>query len=107
MMKMNLKTLPTLFGGLATAALLCAGCMTSNPDRLHKKVIAWVPVGTSAEEAKRMMERHGFRCVLGVMESGTPSGPMLECRRENRLLNQTWIVRLFLQDNRVVQSEEG
>ncbi len=107
-MKNKLKTLPALFAVLATAAYLCAGCMTGNPDRLHKRVNTWTPLGTAAEDAKRIMEGHGFTCrAPHRLEAAMPSdGPVLECRRTNHVINRTWVVRLVLQNNRVVGIEE-
>ena len=92
--------------GLAAAALLCAGCMTNDPEKLHAKVTRWVPMGTPVEVAKPAMEKQGFHCKAGYMLSGTPSGPTLECRRTNHVINRTWVVWLYLQTNRVTFVEE-
>ena len=102
------KRFRVLCGALATAALLCAGCMTSNPGRLHKKVAAWVPVGTSVEDGTRIMESHGFRCTASHDPDGRPwGGAILRCRRTNRLLNKSWNVDLFLDHERVAGSSEA
>ena len=104
--KPKIKTYSAMFCVLTTVALLCGGCMTTNEEKLHREVATWVPAGTSAEEAKRIMEGQGFRCVPGHIQSGIPwEGPVLLCRRENRVLNKIWDVRLYLKDNRVVGSD--
>lgn len=106
-MKANIRTTPALLCALAFVALLCAGCLTSNTERLHQKVTVWVPKGSRVEDAKRTMEAHGFKCKLGHIESGVPwEGPVLLCRRKNVIINQIWDVKLFLEDDRVVGSYE-
>src|SRR5437867_10482560 len=76
-MKQRVGMFTVLSCRLATAALLCAGCMTANEDRLHKKVMTWARVGTSAEEATHIMEHHGFQCspphrLQGAMPGENP-----------------------------------
>ena|SRR5258708_2202606 len=106
-MKTKTKPLRALFAGLASAVLLCAGCMTSDPDRLHKKAAVWVPIGTPVEGAKRIMEGHGFRCEQSRFQAARPwAGPILRCIRVNHVLNRTWIVNLFLENERVAGSDE-
>src|SRR6266852_1666168 len=108
-MKIKIRQLPALIAGLAASALICGGCMTTNEENFQNKVAAWVPVGTPIQEAKLIMERHGFRCEPPRhAPSGRPwPGLILECRRENRILNRTWVAKLFLEKDRVVGSQVG
>jgi hypothetical protein len=77
--------------------------MTTNPDKFEKQYKSWVPIGTSASDAERIMREHDFRCERRKFPSGHPwDGPILACRRENQFLNRTWIVALFLKEDRVV-----
>jgi len=82
--------------------------MTSNEDRLLKKVMRWAPVGTSGEEAKRLMETHGFRCSPSHLLEASRQGdlPVVECRRTNHIINRVWVVRLYLKEDRVTASQE-
>ena len=106
-MKTKIKSLSPLFATLAIGALLCVGCMTTNSDTLHKDVLAWVPIGTPVEDARHIMEGRGFRCELTHFEARAPwAGPILRCRRINRVLNRTWVVNLFLENNRMAGSME-
>src|SRR5258708_9138364 len=45
---------------------LFCGCGTSLRTQLRweNRVKKWLPIGTSIEEARRIMERHGFRCEI-------------------------------------------
>ena len=92
-----------IIGALAYA---CTGCMTINPEKFERQYKSWVPVGTSASDAERIMNRRGFKCWRGKFPSERPwAGPLLRCRRENHFLNRTWDVDFFLQDDRVVGYE--
>ena len=56
----------------------CTGCMTVNPQRFEKEYKSWVPVGTSAADAERIMKKHGFKCERTEYPSGYPwAGPIL------------------------------
>src|SRR5260221_12877096 len=106
----RLKTnrLAVLMSGVAIAALLGGGCMTGNPGRFHTNVTKWVPVGTSAEDATRIMERHGFQCSSPHEREGAMPGdsPIVECRRTNHIMNRVWVVMLSVEKNRVIGSTE-
>src|SRR6266576_587146 len=112
-MKVKMKTpsarLCALATVLATGALLNSGCMTGNPDRLHKKVMTWAPVGTPTADATRIMERNGFQCSPPHYSQSSRPGdlPLVECRRTNHVINRIWVVRLSLDKGRVVGSSEG
>src|SRR2546423_15551437 len=107
-MEKKMKTLSPLVATLAVMATLCAGCMTSNPETLHKNVLGWVPGGTPVEDARRVMEGHGFRCELTHFEAERPwAGPILRCRRINHVFNRTWVVNLSLENNRMAGSMEN
>jgi hypothetical protein len=84
------------------------GCMTVNPTTLHKELRTWVPIGTTLDDAKRIMIKHGFKCEVENHGSTDPSGnPALVCRRENRFMNRFWIVALHLADGRVSGYDQG
>src|SRR5947208_15385573 len=85
----------------------CASCMTADPQKVEKQYKAWVPVGTPAADAERIMQKHGFKCHRGEFPSGRPwAGPLLRCRRENHFLNRIWDVDFYLKDERVVGFED-
>ena len=98
------------FVTLAFAAILacvCTGCLTVDPEKFESQYNAWVPVGTPVAEAERVMKAHDFKCHEGEFASGRPwAGPILVCRKENRFLNRTWIVNLFLEQGRVVGAND-
>ncbi len=56
---------------LAAAWLMAAGCATTNEPPLPEnyagatvQIKKWVPLGTAATDAKRIMQQHGFTCTL-------------------------------------------
>ncbi len=61
-----------ILGSLLCATLLwAAACATANvpplPDSLGgatAQIQSWVPLGTSALDAKKIMQQHGFSCTL-------------------------------------------
>src|SRR5438105_3396573 len=75
---------------------LCTSCTSVKPDRFERQYHRWVPNGTPAKEAERIMKVHGFACSPSDYPSGRPwNGPALRCVRENRFLNRSWIVHFF------------
>src|SRR5260221_4985060 len=94
--------------GVAIAALLGGGCMTGNPGRFHTNVTKWVPVGTSAEDATRIMERHGFQCSSPHEREGAMPGdaPVAECSRTNHIINRVWVVKFNFKDNRITAVDD-
>ena len=87
-------------------ACISTGCMTVNPDTLNKNVRAWVPIGTSVEDAIRSMGEHGFDCHVENHSPLNPThGPVIVCSRENRFYNRLWLVTLFVQNGKVVGND--
>ena len=86
----------------AIAASFVTGCTTVNPNRLDKDLKAWVPIGTSAGDVRRIMATHGFSIKTEHESSAIPSSdPALVCEKRNRFMNRYWIVVFPLKDGRV------
>jgi len=90
-----------LFWAVAIAAFIGSGCMTVDARRFDNRLASWVPIGTPAEDAKRIMTKHGFRCELARLPSGDPSKDHFVCRRDNRFMNRSWYVELPLKKGKV------
>ena len=86
--------------------LLLVGCLSSDPAQFETQVRQWVPVGTSAADAQRIMEHRGFECHL--ITTNNPFNSIgfdyLDCDREQARFHD-WSARFILQDGRV--SEYG
>ena len=81
---------------------LLTGCLSSDPTRFESKVRGWVPPGTSAADALRIMERHGFECH--VITTNNPFNSIgydyLDCEKEEVRFHD-WYARFILQDGKV------
>jgi hypothetical protein len=88
---------------LLAFVLFASGCASTNPEKLAQQVKGWVPIGTSAKEAERIMTRHSFECHR--LRKDNPFNPLgsdyLGCDRQNYRLHD-WSVKLLLQDEKVV-----
>ena len=81
---------------------LLTGCASTDDVKFDEQVRKWVPLGTSADEAKRIMESHGFECTLLKKDSpfnhhGTEA---IECERSQKWLH-TWTTVIYLTDDKV------
>lgn len=83
-------------------ACLLAGCVSANPRKFSEQVREWVPLGTPAAKAQRIMEHHGFECRLISKDHPFNSSGVayLDCVREQVRMH-TWEVKLFLEDGQV------
>ena len=78
------------------------GCLSSDLGKFETKVRAWIPLGTPAADALRIMKHHGFECHL--ITTNNPFNPIgfdyLDCEKEQVRFHD-WYARLILQDGRV------
>jgi L-alanine-DL-glutamate epimerase-like enolase superfamily enzyme len=87
---------------LVLALAFLTACASTDQDKFDQQVRKWVPLGTSATEAKRIMESHDFECTLLKKDSpfnhhGTEA---LECERSQKWLH-TWTTVIYLTDDKV------
>src|SRR5215471_18132568 len=86
-----------------------AGCsraerLSSQPAEATAQIQHWVAVGTSATDARRVMEQHGFSCSLVTNGAfGTLRGvDYIYCdRREGSITQQRWEAALVLVEGKV------
>jgi hypothetical protein len=89
--------------------LVLAGCsraerLPAQPNEATAQVRRWIPVGTSAIDAQRIMEQHGFTCSLVTNGSFAPfrGADFVYCdRRENSITQRRWQVALVLDGGKV------
>ena len=100
---MRIQRALLLLNLLLALVLFTSGCASTNPEKLAQQVKHWVPIGTSAKEAERIMTRHSFECHR--LRKDNPFNPLgsdyLGCDRQNYRLHD-WSVKLLLQDEKVV-----
>ena len=88
---------------LLVSVFFTSGCASTNPEKLAQQVKGWVPMGTPAKEAERIMARHSFECHR--LRKDNPFNSLgsdyLGCDRQNYRLHD-WSVKLLLQDEKVV-----
>jgi hypothetical protein len=78
------------------------GCASTNPQKFADQVHSWVPLGTPATEAERIMARHRFECRRVTKDHAFNSygQDYLDCDREQFWMHD-WNVKLFLEDDKV------
>jgi len=91
---------------LPIVAALLAGCLSSDPVKFESKVRVWVPLGTTAADASRIMTQHGFDCYRFTTNNPFNSIGLdyLDCEMENVMFHD-WYARFILRDGKV--SEYG
>ncbi len=96
------RTIP-LLGFLLAFVLLIAGCVSTKPEKFAAQVRHWVPIGTSATEAERIMTNKGFECHTWSKHSpfNRFGVEYMGCEREQVMMHD-WSVRLFLDDGQVI-----
>jgi hypothetical protein len=80
-------------------ALICAGCsdLSSNPTRAGRTIAYWLPVGTSDDDMKKIMNQHAF-----VLDSCLMPGGGVRDYSFYRVGNiHNWIVQVHEQDEKV------
>ena len=87
---------------LPTVAALMTGCLSSDPAKFESKVRGWIPPGTSAADAMRIMKHHGFECHLITTNNPFNSIGLdyLDCEKE-RVRFHDWYARFILRDGKV------
>ena len=87
---------------LPTVAALMTGCLSSDPVTFESKVRGWIPPGTTAADALRIMNYHGFECHL--ISTNNPFNSIgldyLDCEMENVRFHD-WYARFILRDGKV------
>jgi hypothetical protein len=80
------------------------GCISTKPEKFAALVQSWVPIGTSAKDAERIMTQKGFECHTWTKESSfNPYGfDYLGCERDQVMLHD-WSVKFFLDKGEVVR----
>ncbi|HLP75317.1 MAG TPA: hypothetical protein VK327_00225 [Candidatus Paceibacterota bacterium] len=88
---------------LLAFVILAAGCVSTKPEKFAMQVHQWVPIGTSAKEAERIMTRKGFECHTWSKNSPFNRFGIeyMGCEREQVMMHD-WSVRLFLDDGQVI-----
>ena len=83
-------------------AAMLTGCLSSDPIKFESKVRAWIPHGTPAADALRIMKGHGFECHL--ITTNNPFNAIgfdyLDCEKEQVRFHD-WHARLILQGGKV------
>jgi hypothetical protein len=87
---------------LAALGWLAGGCVSSNPQHFTAQVRKWVPLGTPATEAERVMTHHGFDCQLLTKDHpfNQSGADYLSCDKEHVRLHD-WSVKFILEDGKV------
>ena len=78
------------------------GCLSSDPIKFESKVRDWISLGTTAADARRIMERHGFECHLITTNNlfNSIGFDYLDCEKEQVRFHD-WNARFILQDGKV------
>jgi hypothetical protein len=102
---------------LAVLTLILAGCATPRhpatrglefPDQMIEAVQKKIPIGTPTDQAQRLMERDGFRCVTetGASFAGRDGVDILRCERNEWVgfqRSRTWTVGLVQREGKVAE----
>ena len=87
------------FLSVVLLGLICSGCseLSSNPTRAERTIAHWLPVGTSDDVMKKIMEQHGFVLDSCLM----PGGGVRDYSfyRVGKIHN--WVVQVHEQDEKV------
>ena len=87
---------------ISIGVAVLTGCLSSDPIKFGSKVRAWIPLGTPAADALRIMNRHGFECHL--VTTNNPFNSIgfdyLDCEKE-QVRFYDWNARFILQDGKV------
>lgn len=96
-----MKFLSLILSGVLIASL-CAGCVSSDPQKFSGEIRKWVPIGTPLAKAQRTMEHRDFDCQLLTRDHPFNQYGIdyLDCERV-RIGFHDWNVKLFIKDGRV------
>ena len=91
-----------VLGVLLAFALSNAGCASTQPEKFADEVRGWVPIGTSENDAEKIMTRKGFECRRLSRENPFNAYDVdcLRCDRDH-FFQHDWTVTLFLKDKKV------
>ena len=92
----------SLIMSVALVGCLCAGCVSSDPQKFSSEVRKWVPIGTPLAKAQSTMEHHDFDCELLTKDHPFNQYGIdyLDCDRV-RIGFHDWKVKLFIRDGKV------
>ena len=81
---------------------MLTGCLSTDPVKFESKVRDWVPLGTTAADAQRIMERHGFECHLLTTNHvfNSIGVDYLDCDMQQVMFHD-WNARLIFHDGKV------
>jgi hypothetical protein len=81
---------------------ILTGCLSSDPIKFESKVRDWIPLGTTAADARRIMESHGFECHLITTNNlfNSIGFDYLDCEKEQVRFHD-WYARFIFQDGKV------
>jgi hypothetical protein len=87
---------------LLTLAAVLTGCVSTDPVKFDQQVRKWVPLGTPAVDAQRIMESHRFDVVLVKKDSpfNRFGRDYLQCDR-SQVFFHNWVTQIFLEDDKV------
>ena len=96
MNRLLLILLVSIVGSMLTA------CVSPDPAKFESKVREWVPPGTAAADAQRIMERHGFECHLITTNHVFNSSGFdyLDCEKQQVMFHD-WNARFIFRDGKV------
>jgi hypothetical protein len=81
---------------------LLTGCLSTDPIKFESDVRGWVPIGTPANDALRIMERHSFECRL--ISTNNPFNLIgfdyIDCEK-TQVRFHDWYARFILKDGKV------
>ena len=87
---------------VSIAGAMLTACLSPDRVKFESKVREWVPLGTDAADAQRIMERHGFECHLITTNNVFNSRGVdyLDCEKEQVMFHD-WNARFIFRDGKV------
>jgi hypothetical protein len=89
---------------LLLSVIFLSGCLSTNPDKAQVTISHWVPLGTSQQDAFRIMERHGFTSQVD-QERQNKGETVFWFSRETKILRNNWVLEIQFKDGKVVSIE--
>jgi hypothetical protein len=81
---------------------MLTGCLSSDPIEFESEVRGWIPMGTPANDALRIMKGHGFECRL--ISTNNPFNSIgfdyIDCEK-TQVRFHDWYARFILKDGKV------
>jgi len=87
---------------ISTGLATLSGCLSTDPVTFENQVRAWIPLGTPAADALRIMEHHGFEChhITTNNPFNSTGFDYIDCERKQVRFHD-WYARLILKDGKV------